>query len=120
MQPFLSPENKSSIWRQLIENPRGRGDLKQPAGFMSLLTLLYCAALAIPVSPYIALGLVAIVIVWFVGDVREAEVLLKAIYGGFKAPEVVNNNNKMTGDNSVINQPGGEFDAALTPDKQEA
>lgn len=78
------PESGQPIWRQLFQNARGRGDLKQPAGMLTLLTLLYCAATSKTLSDALVFTLGAIVILWWVGDTTEAVAVLKALYGGYQ------------------------------------
>lgn len=85
------PESEKPMWRQLFQNARGRGDLKQPAGFLALLVFLGCCILAamsaagMTDSQVLTLG--GIIILWWVGDTTEAVAVLMALYGKWRTPE---------------------------------
>jgi hypothetical protein len=85
------PESDKSIWRQLIQNARGRGDLKQPAGFLALLVFLACCLIAARsvagMSDAMTMTLGGIIILWWVGDTTEAVAVLMALYGKWRTPE---------------------------------
>jgi hypothetical protein len=107
------PESEKPILRQFFQNARGRADLKQPAGFLTLLTLLYCAAISATISDALVFTLGAVIVLWWVGDTTEAVAVLKALYGGYqqKATTEINNTSQgtqsvttPTGDSTTINQ----------------
>lgn len=83
------PESGKSMWKQLFQNARGRADLKQPAGFLTLGTLLYCAATSKSLTDALVVTLGGVVMLWWVGDTTEAVAVLMALYGKWRTPETV-------------------------------
>ena len=85
------PPGSSSLWRQLLQNARGQGDLKQLAGMLALLTFLSCCVLAAlshaGMSDAMVLTLGAVIILWWVGDTTEAVAVLMALYGKWRTPD---------------------------------
>lgn len=111
------PESNKPFWRQLVQNARGRADLKQLSGLFveaSLVAIALILALRtgiVPDSLIYTLG--GIAVLWRVGDATEAVAVLKALYGGFRpVPDVQNNNN--VGPGSTLNQGGGAPNPADT------
>ena len=99
MSPASSP-GSSSLWRQLLQNARGQGDLKQLAGMLALLTFLACCVLAARspagMSDAMVLTLGAVIILWWVGDTTEAVAVLMALYGKWRTPETQINADQAT------------------------
>lgn len=104
------PESDKPMWRQLFQNARGRADLKQPAGFLTLFTLLYCAALGVAIADVLVMTLGGVVLLWWVGDTTEAVTVLKALYGGYQQKantEIKTEETTVDSQNTTINPATG-------------
>lgn len=111
------PESDKPFWRQFWQNARGRADLKQVAGIMTLSTMLATTLIlawrtgAVPDS--LIYGDVAIAALWYIGDAVEAVNVLKALYGGFRQPDVTNKNE--IGGDATLNQGPGQAPGCNPP-----